>query len=142
MQTKNTITWIDEDSDLLHSVVEPLEWSGYCVARLHSVREAQAAAEQMRHADLLLLELLLPEGRPGPAPTDPYAGLTLLEELRETYQIKTPAVILTVVNASDVLQRLTSPHLGVVAVLRKPVLPSELKATVERALRSPNHPAA
>jgi len=132
-----TIIWIDEDSDRLYSVVEPLEWAGHRIIRLRTPREARSQVELIRHADLLLLEILLSDSRPGHPSAGGYPGLALLEELRDEHGVQTPAIVLTIVLQDDIPARLAAPHLRVLAVVRKPVLPSELKACVERAFPSP-----
>ena len=52
--------------------------------------------------------------------------------MRETHAVKTPVVVLSVLTNTRVHDELEK--LDVSAILRKPVLPSELKKSVEHAL--------
>jgi DNA-binding response OmpR family regulator len=52
--------WIEDDTDVVDPVVRPLERAGHHFIRLHTVREARAAMEAMRQADLILLDIALP----------------------------------------------------------------------------------
>lgn len=134
-----TIVWIEDDTDIIEPVVYPLKQAGYTIVPLRTVKEALDSIEQIRNADLILLDMLLP---PGPLDTFPsgrkfnrFTGKQLLEELRMIYHLTDiPVIVLSVVHREEVLQELKS--LGVNEVLRKPIRPSVLKARVEEALES------
>src|SRR5262249_21033269 len=121
----------EEDTDVIDPVVRPLERAGYQFTRLRTVEEALSAVEQIRRADLILLDMILPVGQTEQE-FGRYTGVGLLRELRETYGIHTAVVALTVVTNSDVLHELEG--LDVAEVVHKPVRPSELKERVERVL--------
>jgi DNA-binding response OmpR family regulator len=127
--------WIDDDNDLLQSVVEPLRWEGHRVECLRTVQEAHVQLALIREADLLLLDMILPTGLEDEKPPSQshYTGVLLLKELRHI-GVHTPAIVLTVVSPSD--QDIPSKDLGVVRIMRKPVLPSELKDAVNRVLET------
>ena len=66
-----------------------------------------------------------------------YPGISLLRHLRQKYSINTPVIFLTVITKAETLEELKL--LGVADIVRKPILPSELKERVERALHSYEH---
>mgnify|MGYP001462641506 CR=1 FL=1 len=55
-----TIAWIEDDSDIIGGVVEPLESAGYQVLRFRTAEEALENLDQLRASDLLLLDLIMP----------------------------------------------------------------------------------
>ena len=123
-----TIVWIEDDTDIIDPVVRPLELAGHRFVRLHSVGEALQALDQIRGADLILLDMLLPPGQNG-REFGPYPGETLLRELRERHHVEVPVIVLSVVTNAEVRERVRA--LGAVDVIRKPIRPSELKERVE-----------
>jgi CheY-like chemotaxis protein len=135
-----TIVWIEDDTDIIEPVVYPLKQAGYIIMPLHTVKEALDSIEQIRNADLLLLDMLLPTGNldrlPSGRKLNYYTGKQLLEELRTTYHMTDlPVIVLSVVHREEVLEQLKK-DLGVIDILRKPVRPSVLKMRVEEALES------
>lgn len=134
-----TIIWIEDDTDIIEPVIHPLKQAGYKIIPLRTVKEALDAIAQIRSADLILLDTLLPTG---PLETFPsgrkfnyYIGKDLLEELRNFYHVTNiPVIVLSVVHREEVIKQLKS--LGVADILRKPVRPSTLKARVEDALEA------
>lgn len=127
-----TIAWIEDDSDIIEPVIRPLKLAGHEFRRFRSATEALEAIGQIREADLILLDVILPAG-PAERRFSRYAGRDVLRELRQVYGLKIPVVVLTVVTREDVLQEIR--ELGVSDIVRKPVLPLELKDRVERALQ-------
>ena len=126
-----TIVWIEDDSDIIEPVIRPLQQAGHLFVRLRTATEALEAVEQIREADLILIDLIVPPGG-AKGRFGRYAGLDVLRELREVHNVETPAVLLTVVTREEVVEQ--AKQFNVVDVVRKPVLPSELKERVERAL--------
>lgn len=126
-----TIIWIEDDTDIIDSVVRPLEKANYIIIRLRTVKEVLDSIDKLRQSDLILLDMIL-----SPSNTHHefgrYPGLSLLREIRGRHQINVPVVALTVVNQEEVIRQLR--ELGVADIIRKPVRPSELKARVEKAL--------
>jgi CheY-like chemotaxis protein len=132
-----TIVWIEDDTDIIEPVVQPLKQDGYIIIELHSIKEALDSIEQIRNADLILLDMLLPAGHLSTFPSGQklnyYTGLQLLKELRTTYQMtELPVIVLSVVHREEVVQLLK--ELGVAHVLRKPIRPSTLKMHVEETI--------
>lgn len=128
-----TIVWIEDDTAIIDPVVRPLERAGYEIIRLESAQEALNNISQIQNADLLLLDMILPQGDVE-IELSRYPGLDILRELRQTYHISIPVVALTVVTRDEVRQRLH--ELDVADIIRKPVKPSELKERVEQVLNS------
>jgi CheY-like chemotaxis protein len=134
-----TIVWIEDDADIIEPVVHPLKQAGYTILPLRTVKEAMDSIEQIRNADLILLDMLLPTGHLAKLPSgrklNYYTGKELLEELRTSYQMTDiPVIVLSVVHREEVFQQLK--QLGVKDILRKPVRPSVLKARVEETLEA------
>lgn len=128
-----TIVWIEDDTDIIYPVVRPLERAGYLFIRLRTASEALEleAVEQIRNADLILLDMLLPAGKTEPVVGE-YSGKDILYQLRKVHGVTTPVVIFTVVINTTLLHQLE--ELNVADIVRKPVRPSELKERVEKAL--------
>ncbi|HBX68653.1 MAG TPA: hypothetical protein DEH25_04535 [Chloroflexi bacterium] len=126
-----TIIWIEDDTDIIDPVVRPLELAGYNIVRLNTAHDALNAIDQIRSADLILLDMIL---RPGNTDREfsRYSGLDVLRELRSVHQIDNPVIAFTVVVRDEIRQRLH--ELGVADIVRKPVRPSELKERVEHVL--------
>ena len=130
-----TIVWIEDDTDIIDPVVRPLERAGHRFLRLHSAQEALDALEEIRHADLILLDIIFPPANNAPHSFDQtegfshYTGLHLLRELRQTQGVTTPVIVLTVVIRPELDTELQA--LDVVDIIHKPVRPSELKRRVE-----------
>ena len=128
-----TIIWIEDDTDIIDPMVRPLELAGYQIIRIPTASEALANVEKIKQADLVLLDMIL---RPGNTDREfsRYSGLDILRELRETHQVTTPVVALTVVTRTEIRQRLH--EFGVADIIRKPVRPSQLKERVEQVLKT------
>ena len=127
------IVWIEDDVDIIGPVVRPLERAGYEIIRLISAKEVFDNIEKLHEADLVLLDMLLPDGGSG-LDLGRYTGLDIFRELLETHDLKTPVVALTVVARQEVRKDLND--LGIADIIRKPVRPSELKERIEHILGS------
>jgi len=129
-----TIVWIEDDTDIIDPVVRPLELEGHQFVRLRNVKEALEAVDQIREADLILLDMILPPGEMDweLKRYSRYPGLEALHELREVHNVDVPVMVLTVVSRGEIHRRLR--ELGVADIVTKPVRPSELKERVERVL--------
>jgi CheY-like chemotaxis protein len=127
-----TIVWIEDDTDIIDPVVKPLERAGHRFVRLHTAQEALDALDDIRRADLILLDIIFP---PAPSGFDQangfnqYTGLHLLRELREVHGVDLPVVVLTVVIRPELDKALEA--LNVADIIHKPVRPSELKQRLE-----------
>jgi len=126
-----TIAWIEDDVEIIGPVIRPLERVGYKIIRLRSVEEVFDNIPKLQSADLILLDMILPHGK-FKGEMGRYTGLDIFKALRETHDVDTPIVALTVVAREEVRQKLRD--LGVTDIIRKPVRPSELKERIEEIL--------
>jgi CheY-like chemotaxis protein len=126
-----TIVWIEDDIDIIGPVVRPLERAGFQIVRLRTAKEVFESIQKLHEADLILLDMLLPDGGSG-LELGRYTGLDIYRELVQNHDLKTPVVALTVVAREEVRKNLRD--LGVVDIIRKPVRPSELKERIEQII--------
>lgn len=127
-----TIAWIEDDTDIIDPLVEPLEDAGYKFIRLRTAKQALQEMKRLRDVDLILLDMLVREGDAGRQFSE-FPGLDILSEIRTVHKFDTPVVVLTVVKRDDVRRNLQK--LGVSDIITKPVKPSELKERVEKVLK-------
>lgn len=126
-----TIAWIEDDIDIIEPVVEMLKRDGFQIERFRSVGEALDKIDALRGSDLILLDILLSQGE-AQGDYGRYSGITLLKELQERHGLQTPVVVLSVITNRDARRQLQA--LGVEDIITKPVLPSELRDRVRKAL--------
>jgi two-component system response regulator YesN len=126
------IVWIEDDVDIIGPVVRPLERAGFEIVRLRTAKEVFDNVAKLHEADLILLDMLLPDGGSG-LELGRYTGLDIFKELLENHALKTPVVALTVVAREEIRKNLRD--LGVADIVRKPVRPSELKERIEQVLK-------
>lgn len=126
-----TIVWIEDDVDIIGPVVRPLERAGFQIVRLRTAKEVFDNLPKLHQADLILLDMLLPDGGSG-LELGRYTGLDIFRILKNQHDLKTPVVALTVVARQEVRKNLND--LGIADIIRKPVRPSELKERIEQVL--------
>ena len=128
-----SIAWIDDDIDVLEAVVEPIEKDRdqYRIRRIKGVAEARDPnnLKLILGEDLILLDILGPAGKER---EDRYPGLELLKELVHAHHSTVPVICFSVSRRPEVMKELR--ELKVVDILRKPILPSELKRKVDEVL--------
>jgi len=127
-----TIVWIEDDTDIIGSVVRQLERAGYKIERLRSARDVFENLDLVRRCDLILLDMILPKGGVEQNFGQP-TGLGILRQLRQEFQVTQPVVVLSVIRREEIAKELKQ-ELGVKDIITKPVRPSELKRRVEAAL--------
>jgi DNA-binding response OmpR family regulator len=132
------IAWIDDDTDIIDPVIEPLEQDGHEIIRMRTVRGALDAVETLRTCDLILLDMIIPIGDDNEE-WDYYSGASLLRKLREEHSVTTPVIAFSVVDSRKVEEQLDT--LDVAQYVRKPALPSELKEAVDAVLGIEQHRA-
>jgi len=120
------IVWIEDDANIIWSVVRPLEDRGYKITAMESMREALERIEELRKCDLILLDIILPADDKR-WENERHIGVHLLRNLREQ-SVTTPVLVFTVVGNPETSKALR--ELGVVDILNKPILPSELERAV------------
>ncbi len=127
------IAWIEDDIDIIEPVIRPLKRAGYEFLELGSVKDVLDNLDDVRTCDLILLDMILPTGAVE-GTFGRYPGLKLLKMFREELSIDIPSVVLTVVTNEDTITELKD--FGALDIILKPVLPSELRERVLKALKS------
>ena len=117
MSEAKKILVVEDDTDLRHMFSTALEFAGFDVREAPNGYEAIHSVD--RHPpDLIVLDLLLPG----------FGGLSVQQEIAERAVTRhIPSVIVTGSHRD-------LAHLSVACVLRKPVDPDELVATVKKCL--------
>jgi CheY-like chemotaxis protein len=138
------IVWIEDDIDFLRPVIRPLERrpDRYRIRLYHTFREANEDLGKIAAtADLILLDLLGAD-EPVDGTRAGYLGLEFLKRLRQLGR-GVLVICFTVVSDESVSNDLLTLGVSPENVLLKPVLPSALAATVDRALaaQAPRKPA-
>jgi len=126
-----TIVWIEDDVDIIRPVIRPLERVGYKIICLRTAKDVFDNVQKLLDADLILLDMLLPEGGLSQE-LSRYTGLDIFRELKTKHNLQTPVIALTVVAREEV--RNTLRELGAADIIRKPVRPSVLKERIEQVL--------
>ncbi len=135
------IAWVEDDTSIIQPVVFRLERAGYQIDRYPSYAEAILAKDVILASDLILLDIIIPNGD-AQARATPYLGLELVEVL---YAVATdrgsifPSVlILSAVSREQVVRDFKNKFAGKfnISHLKKPVLPSTLKERVDQLLES------
>ncbi len=134
-----TIIWIDDDTEIIGPVVDPLEQDGHDITRIRTVGEALDAVEALRTCDLILLDMIIPPGDCSEN-LEGYAGISLLRMLREGHRVTTPVIVFSVTDQQKIEGELAS--LNVADYVRKPALPSELKKVVDAVLAAQGNSGA
>ena len=129
--TKN-ILWIEDDVDIIGGLIFPLTKKGYNVNIVKSKHEyLKINDETIRAFDLIVLDILLPEGFKK-KPTERYTGFSVLEHIRQSRKLTTPVIILSVVRNDELLKEMKK--LKISKIMSKPKLPSELEEEVEKII--------
>lgn len=131
------IAWVEDDADLIYSIVKPLESQGFVIDVYRTAQEALDSVEQIRNSVLILLDLIIPSGKEHGSSDEEYEGVILLKTLRNKYQIDTPVIVLSTASS---LQRFAkiADSLNVSDILPKPCLPSKLERSVVAILNQTN----
>jgi two-component system OmpR family response regulator len=117
-----TVLVVEDESHLAAGLRLNLELDGYRVVTARSVREAGAALLQSAPIDLILLDVMLPDGD----------GYSFCRQLRETGQYM-PVIMLTARSAAE--ERVRGLDSGADDYMPKPFELAELLARVRSALR-------
>ncbi|MBU0999908.1 hypothetical protein KKE78_00730 [Patescibacteria group bacterium] len=134
------IFWIEDDVDIIGPVVRPLQDAG-CSFVVYGRRVdalTENAIQLIKDGDLMLVDPLIPDGA-SKGDGDDFPGLTLLRDLREK-GVETSVIIFTASNVSRVRDGMQVRFLDDIRIIRKPILPSQLKTSItdffaERASR-------
>jgi DNA-binding response OmpR family regulator len=116
---------VEDDTDLRHMFSTALEIAGFDVREASNGYEAIHSVD--RHPpDLIVLDLLLPG----------FGGLSVQQEIAERAVTRHIPIVIVTGSHRDLA------HVSVACVLRKPVDPDELVATVKRCLDEAPPPGA
>jgi CheY-like chemotaxis protein len=98
IMSKN-IVWIDDEYATIGLLVKPLHQAGYGLKRCRTYGEVMDNLEEVRQADLLIVDLIIPPGRANVEGR--YLGLELMKALRAE-GINTPIIVMSVVLRNSV----------------------------------------
>jgi CheY-like chemotaxis protein len=112
-----TILVVDDDTDLRRMFSMALELAGFTVHEAANGYEAIHSVDRHR-PDLIVLDLLLPG----------FGGLSVQQEIAERAVTRHIPIVIVTGSHRDLA------HVSVACVLRKPVDPDELVATVRKCL--------
>jgi DNA-binding response OmpR family regulator len=112
-----TILVVEDDTDLRHMFSTALEFAGFDVREASNGYEAVDSVDR-RPPDLIVLDLLLPG----------FGGLSVQQEIAERAVTRHIPIVIVTGSHRDLA------HVSVACVLRKPVDPDQLVATVKRCL--------
>jgi CheY-like chemotaxis protein len=126
-----TIVWIEDDTPIIDRTVWRIEEAGHTVIRIASMSEALQRTPEVLNSDLILLDLITPEG-PDNSETE-FPGVGFLRALRKMEVNVPPVVVLTWVSHDDEVMA-QCVKLGVADIIQKPVSPSQLKERVDVVL--------
>lgn len=117
MTPGQTILVVEDDTDLRRMFCTALELAGFDVREAPNGYEAIHSVDR-QPPDLIVLDLLLPG----------FGGLSVQQEIAERAVTRLIPIVIVTGSHRDLA------HLSVACVLRKPVDPDELVATVKRCL--------
>jgi DNA-binding NtrC family response regulator len=129
-QNKKVISWIEDDADVIGAVVKPLR-EKFDIKEYPTYTKAIKNIDEICKSELVLLDLLLPPGEMNVG--GDLLGAQFLDELDKRKDCPPVIVFSVIVNGDKAKSRLQGKK-SVVEKLRKPILPSELKQKVYRAL--------
>ena len=93
------IVWIDDEHATIGLLVKPLQRAGYSLKRYRTYGEVMENLADVRQADLLIVDLIIP---PGQANVEArYLGLELMKALRAA-GLNQPMIVMSVVLHSSV----------------------------------------
>lgn len=131
METKK-ILWIEDEADLIMGLVRPLKKDGHEIIIAKDESEALEAIEKSDF-DLILCDIIMPTGVKGDMGDVPFIGMRLLKKLLIELEIKTPIIVLSVVNDPPMIDNMY--EMGAKKVMQKgALLPSKLTAEVYEML--------
>ena len=127
-----TISWIEDDIDVIHSVMKPVQKEGVKLQFYYNYQEAIANIEEIRKSDLILLDAIIPPGTSGM--TGGNLGIHLLRQFRQQFKIDLPVIVFSIVaHAQDVISTAELDELKARS-LPKGVTPADLKMEILEVL--------
>lgn len=127
-----TISWIEDDIDVIHSVMKPVQKEGVTLQFYYNYQEAIANIDAIRKSDLILLDAIIPPGTSGV--TGGNLGIQLLRRFRQEFKIDVPVIVFSIVaHAQDVISTTELEELKARS-LPKGVTPADLKVEILEVL--------
>jgi len=132
MKKNFRILWVEDDASVIKDQVRPLEKDGCKIDIAEDMMQVLSLMEVLGEYDLLLLDILIPDGSRKPTNLNSYVGVDLLYKIRALYP-DLPVIVLTVVTDPKIQEKI---YLGDVRrILPKgSCLPSKLRQAVYEEL--------
>lgn len=125
------ILWVEDDADRLGGLIMPLN-NEYEFTLAFDAQEAMNYLNKYTY-DLILLDLILPQGNDEFDEPITFVGVKILENISQNLARNVPIIVLSVVRDEDVISKIMK--FNVEAILPKGRLrPSELKKEIENVL--------
>jgi CheY-like chemotaxis protein len=127
-----TISWIEDDFDVIHSVMKPVLKEGVTLMPYYTYQDAITNVEEIRKSDLIILDAIIPPGSSGL--TGGNLGIHLLRRFRTEFHIDLPVIVFSILaNAQDVISTAELKELKAHS-LPKGVTPDDLKSEILEVL--------
>lgn len=124
------IAWIEDDAELIYSVVRPLEKRGFKIDIFRTTQTAIENIDLIKQSSLILLDLMLPRGKhEDECDQVGYEGVKLLNKLRNTFLLNIPVIILSTFTEEKLFAQIAK-NLNVAGIVSKPCRPSQLESVV------------
>ncbi len=127
--------WIDDDYDLIGALMVRLHQADYHIVKLRTYSEALEEIQLIKNCDILILDILLPQGSKEAIEIDGsnfYTGLILLRLLQDDHNFDRPVIVCSVVTQNEIIQELET---RADTVLYKPEMTAtKMKQEVEQVL--------
>jgi CheY-like chemotaxis protein len=124
------ILWIEDDTDIIGYVINPLKKRGITFKIIESKKEFLTHKNNLTKYDLIMVDLIIPQMTK--EEFVPHPGLDILTIIRDELKIDIPIIVFTVVQKEEEMEKLKK--FNIYSVLNKPVKRAELTTTVLSAL--------
>jgi CheY-like chemotaxis protein len=128
-----TILYVEDEQFLMQGLKDGLSNDYRVLTARNSDQALQIITEKNKEIDLILLDIMMPQGK---MIIDPNRGRTsgveLVKHLNQTMRLKTPIVCYTVVNEPEILQQLK--ELRVKEIISKNKPPSYVENVIKKYL--------
>ena len=142
--TKPSIVWVDDDMPIIGNLTRLLE-KDYDFIKKTSIAEIFSAEgiKDIKAADLLILDLLIPAGGYLDVDFGQLSGLNIAKHLRDEYKLKQPFIALSGVAGKAIQEHFTKidwsaasieEEFGIQALIAKPIRSIALKKHIEEQL--------
>lgn len=131
MESPGKILWVEDDTDIIGDVVNPIRKLGYAIDIVETLSEFRNLKENINEYALVILDLIIPQQDNSSYTEHP--GIELMRILRNEWHCQISVIVLTVVKASKTINELH--QYDVKEFLFKPVRSQILKDAVLNALK-------